>query len=1249
MGSKNITMLLNMIGSGYKFGRCIPPTHSRKLKRCVNANYYHISAQKLKEIQKQMSEGDKKESQKRLFPSSLNDTSLEGEKSVSKGVERPDDLKISEVGDFIADSSNQKDVGKNEMPLKLEKASESSAQVDLNTGKLKADQKYEEKQTNKVNELEKEASVNMMDSIKKEIKGSYSSLRQKKLDKNPSDYILFGSRNLHGDKEKLNSTKEINSKPFNKFDSTFNIKVESNKSSENYVEPKENNTKELKLDEKGSINDEKINVRTVNETKDINSQEGKLAYKKQIDIAERSISEKKVIAMKGMAMLGKESTSGENLNTLEKKHLRTSPSIQENPKTADDVEAKNVASASNSTNSIDKINMDMIKKSKNTGSDSSVKEDKPRTLEVDRPTTKKYMLNTLLDPIAKSSQKKVQMKESSPQGGRGESKEAASSKNPITNEKMTDGKQIVDRSNKPKMSGDSKAASNDLLVKVNAVRTSNENTAQSPDIAPNQQVDQKSQDKSNIENKLNISKAEKHKMAESSDLLKENIVDIPISISIDTSTKEGLNRQVDKTIGHKSKIDNKLKAFRLEKHESPIDLLNESIKDSNKTIFQASNKKDDHKITAKSNVSNKLDNSKMRQVKSASKAKLVKGKAKPKPKPTLKVKYRLKETLKDKMEKLNKQEKMKILTSDSKSRTANEKVDLQSKPEKKEIQLHTESNRLTALTKQDEFPKVGSQIAAVQQNPQRIDKQLQQSNNTAIKKDLNERGIMPFDSSYIMKQLAKSRQSESIEDIPGPKIMRACSNIVNALPVIGDKKIVSNRMKPLESLFNTHGDIVCLNIPLCGNVILVDKPELIHEVYRQRDMSQIMNSTFDSLNEVYNVLGKKRMRMDAMSSVDDQMTCVIEHFDLKNLFWSASRYHNSLEKISDQLVERITFTRDMHNEVPKDFIKELNKWSLECMMQVLFATEIGSLKSTSYLGHQETDIILKSLTDATDALRNCESGIQLWRVYETSSFTKLTQSIKHLERFLCKHIPLLRHEAKLEQRLEMLQSNLESKQNASSLISGLILSGYVDVDKLLKICMETMLIAVNTTSTSLGFVLYHMARNQEKQKILHKELMSVLPDKSSKLNPEVLQELPYLNAVVQETLRLKHPIPYSVMRLQRSIVLHKYYIPAGTWVMTANEVACLREENFEDAQLFKPERWLESSPELYQDTISPLLEAQFEPFLGRDWLQKQLLIGTAKVIRNFNVNYRYGEIGKEGEFLSKPTKPFQFEFLEQHL
>ncbi|RZF40304.1 hypothetical protein LSTR_LSTR006913 [Laodelphax striatellus] len=438
----------------------------------------------------------------------------------------------------------------------------------------------------------------------------------------------------------------------------------------------------------------------------------------------------------------------------------------------------------------------------------------------------------------------------------------------------------------------------------------------------------------------------------------------------------------------------------------------------------------------------------------------------------------------------------------------------------------------------------------------------------------------------------------------------------------GDKKFVSNRMsKPLESLFNKHGDIVCLNIPLCGNVILVDKPELIHEVYRQRDMSQMTNSSFDSLNEVYNVLGKKNMRMDAISSVDDHMTCVIEHFDLKNLFWSANRYHDSLEKISDLLVQRITFTRDMHNEVPQDFIKELNKWSLECMMQVLFATEIGSLRSTSYLGHQETDRVLKSLTDATDALRNCESGIQLWRVYETSSFTKLAESIKNLERFLCKHIPLLRHDTKLEQRLEMLQSNLESKQNASSLISGLILSGYVDVDKLLKICMETMLIAVNTTSTSLGFVLYHLARNQEKQKVLHKELISVLPDKISKLNSEVLQELPYLNACVQETLRLKHPIPYSIMRLQRSIVLHKYYIPAG----------------------------ITTSPELYQDTISPLLEAQFEPFLGRDWLQKQLLVGTAKIIRNFNVRYRYGEISKEGEFLSKPTKPFQFEFLEQHV
>ncbi|RZF45297.1 hypothetical protein LSTR_LSTR014062 [Laodelphax striatellus] len=342
-----------------------------------------------------------------------------------------------------------------------------------------------------------------------------------------------------------------------------------------------------------------------------------------------------------------------------------------------------------------------------------------------------------------------------------------------------------------------------------------------------------------------------------------------------------------------------------------------------------------------------------------------KGRAKPKPKSTLKVKYRLKETLNHKLQKNEKSENMKKIITDEKSAVAHKKVDQQNpvrevrkfdrentfvhkkvdlqqnpvrkeinhhkesasahekfdqqKHVKKEIQLHKEHH--PALTKQEEFPKIASQVAARVENLQSIEKSL---DKIAVKQDFNERGILPFDSSYIMKQLAKSRQSESILEIPGPRIMRVCSNIVNALPVIGTltisslmrsynrlclsygaKKLVSNRMsKPLERLFNKHGDIVCLNIPLCGNVRLVVKPELIHEVYRQRDMSQITNSSFDSLNEVYNVLGKKNMRMDAISSVDDHMTCVIEHFDLKNLFWSANRYHDSLEKISDLLVQR---------------------------------------------------------------------------------------------------------------------------------------------------------------------------------------------------------------------------------------------------------------------------------------------------------------------------------------------------------
>lgn len=76
-------------------------------------------------------------------------------------------------------------------------------------------------------------------------------------------------------------------------------------------------------------------------------------------------------------------------------------------------------------------------------------------------------------------------------------------------------------------------------------------------------------------------------------------------------------------------------------------------------------------------------------------------------------------------------------------------------------------------------------------------------------------------------------------------------------------------------------------------------------------------------------------------------------------------------------------------------------------------------------------------------------------------------------------------------------------------------------------------------------VLYHMAIHEEIQEKLREEVMRVLPTPETPVTKEHLDAMPYLRAVIKESMRLA-PIIISVMRRStKDLVLSGYQIPKG--------------------------------------------------------------------------------------------------------
>ncbi|KAI3332049.1 putative cytochrome P450 [Xylariaceae sp. AK1471] len=132
-----------------------------------------------------------------------------------------------------------------------------------------------------------------------------------------------------------------------------------------------------------------------------------------------------------------------------------------------------------------------------------------------------------------------------------------------------------------------------------------------------------------------------------------------------------------------------------------------------------------------------------------------------------------------------------------------------------------------------------------------------------------------------------------------------------------------------------------------------------------------------------------------------------------------------------------------------------------------------------------------------------------------------------------------------------------------------------------------------TTARTITTAIYFILRNKNTvQAKLEEELQQAMPEPSSRPTLQKLQSLPWLSAVIKESLRLMAlpTMRFPLISPDEPLRYNSFVIPAGTPVsMTFREVL-LDENIFERPLEFQPERWLDSNPDL------PSLNRYFVPF-----------------------------------------------------
>ncbi|KAF8959860.1 cytochrome P450 [Flammula alnicola] len=192
----------------------------------------------------------------------------------------------------------------------------------------------------------------------------------------------------------------------------------------------------------------------------------------------------------------------------------------------------------------------------------------------------------------------------------------------------------------------------------------------------------------------------------------------------------------------------------------------------------------------------------------------------------------------------------------------------------------------------------------------------------------------------------------------------------------------------------------------------------------------------------------------------------------------------------------------------------------------------------------------------------------------------------------------------------LLRANEEAKTQNGEQLTDLELTGQMTV---------LVFGAQDTTSSCLSRILHLLAQRPDIQDKIRAEIQagrceeSNILEHSGRLDYDVLSKLPWLDAVLKETLRLYPPVPFvrrsavketvlPYSRSQDGSDMASVKVPVGTTVFVSISGSNRLESVWgPDAKEWKPERWLIATPEFKISTLRlPGIYSGMMSFLGGD-------------------------------------------------
>ncbi|POS79313.1 cytochrome P40 monooxygenase [Diaporthe helianthi] len=172
----------------------------------------------------------------------------------------------------------------------------------------------------------------------------------------------------------------------------------------------------------------------------------------------------------------------------------------------------------------------------------------------------------------------------------------------------------------------------------------------------------------------------------------------------------------------------------------------------------------------------------------------------------------------------------------------------------------------------------------------------------------------------------------------------------------------------------------------------------------------------------------------------------------------------------------------------------------------------------------------------------------------------------------------------------------------------------------------------DTTAVTATAASYYIARSPKTLERLQEELFERFSG-ASEMNCTTIQQLPYLAACIEETMRIMPPITFGLPRESPGAIVDGHFVPKGTVVSTSGWSITRRPDHFFEPEKFHPERWLPAGHKYFDKLFCNDLKEASQPFsmgpricLGINLAYTELKLLLARLAWE----YKWEFVNKEG-------------------